>query len=220
MRNMKCPNCSASLTIQDDNRDFAFCEYCGSKILLDDYRSTHRIVDEAKIKQAEIDKMIQLKKLELLEKEQNAKQSNTIMKMIFSFFIMGGTLIAGFIVDGMMFMLLLIELPIILMIFITDSELGKSNKMNNTVPNGMAMVPSNIVGYKNMDYTMVAQLLEESGFNNIQYIPMQDTVFGIVKNIGHVDRLFINNELIISGGGFYPANSKVEIYYHSSKIFV
>ncbi len=74
MRTLKCPNCSASLTIQDDNRDFAFCEFCGTKIMLDDYRSTHRVVDEAKIRQAEVEREIKLKKIELIEKQQIAKQ--------------------------------------------------------------------------------------------------------------------------------------------------
>ena len=82
MRTLKCPNCSASLTIQDDNRDFAFCEFCGTKIMLDDYRSTHRVVDEAKIKQAEVEREIKLKELELIEKKQIAKKRRTIIKII------------------------------------------------------------------------------------------------------------------------------------------
>ena len=54
MRKFKCPDCGATLSIKDDDREFAFCEYCGSKILMDDYRSTHRIVDEAKIREADV----------------------------------------------------------------------------------------------------------------------------------------------------------------------
>ena len=54
MRTCKCPNCNATLTIEDENRDFAFCQYCGAKIMLDDYRSTQRIIDEAKIKRSQL----------------------------------------------------------------------------------------------------------------------------------------------------------------------
>lgn len=82
MRTLKCTNCNANLTIQDDNRDFAFCEFCGTKIMLDDYRSTHRIVDEAKIKQAEVEREIKLKELELIENKQIAKKRRTIIKII------------------------------------------------------------------------------------------------------------------------------------------
>ena len=74
MRTCKCPNCNATLTIEDENRDFAFCQYCGAKIMLDDYRSTQRIIDEAKIKQIEYDREIRLKELALQEKQNEQKQ--------------------------------------------------------------------------------------------------------------------------------------------------
>ena len=53
MRACICPSCRASLSIKGDNRDFAFCEYCGTKIMLDDYRSTRHIVDEARLRRVE-----------------------------------------------------------------------------------------------------------------------------------------------------------------------
>ena len=81
MRSFFCTNCGANLTIQEDNRDFAFCQYCGTKIMLDDYRSTHRVVDEAKIVQAEADKIVKLKKIELLEKKQLEKKRIRKMKI-------------------------------------------------------------------------------------------------------------------------------------------
>ncbi len=48
-RTVKCPSCGADLTVKDGNREFMFCEYCGSKVRLDDYQETHRFVDEAKV---------------------------------------------------------------------------------------------------------------------------------------------------------------------------
>jgi len=76
MRNLKCKNCGASNAINVINRDFAFCQYCGSKIMFDDYRSTQRIVNEAKVVQAETDKLVQLKKLEMEEKRRIVEQKN------------------------------------------------------------------------------------------------------------------------------------------------
>ena len=43
-RTVKCPGCGAELTVKDSNRDFMFCEYCGTKVRLDDYQETHRFV--------------------------------------------------------------------------------------------------------------------------------------------------------------------------------
>ncbi|MBR3768583.1 MAG: hypothetical protein IKL10_10165 [Clostridia bacterium] len=76
MRSCYCPNCGATLKFEDSNRDFGFCQYCGAKIMLDDYRSTHRIVDEAKIKESETKERIRLKELELeAEKRKSAEKS-------------------------------------------------------------------------------------------------------------------------------------------------
>ena len=49
-RTVKCPGCGADLTVKDDNRDFMFCECCGTKVRLDDYQETHRFVDEARMR--------------------------------------------------------------------------------------------------------------------------------------------------------------------------
>ena len=70
MRACICPNCKANLCFDENNhREFMYCEFCGAKVLLDDYRSSHHIVDEAKIKQAETDRIIKLKKLEMEQQE-------------------------------------------------------------------------------------------------------------------------------------------------------
>ena len=52
-RTVKCPGCGADLTVKDGNRDFMFCEFCGTKIRLDDYQETHRFVDEARVQGCE-----------------------------------------------------------------------------------------------------------------------------------------------------------------------
>ncbi len=56
MRECVCPKCAANLTINDTNRDFAFCEFCGAKIMLDDYRMTQRIIDEAQLRRVEVER--------------------------------------------------------------------------------------------------------------------------------------------------------------------
>lgn len=92
MRRCNCPNCSASLDIDDSNRNFAFCQYCGTKIMLDDYRSMHRVVDEARIKEAELEKEIRLKELEIEEKEieRSRKGRKTAYIIAIVFFVVGG----------------------------------------------------------------------------------------------------------------------------------
>lgn len=52
---MTCPNCNASLDNIDPSRKYCYCQYCGTKILIDNEakkRETH-IYDEARIKELE-----------------------------------------------------------------------------------------------------------------------------------------------------------------------
>ena len=75
-RTVKCPSCGGELTVKDENRDFMFCEYCGTKVRLDDYQETHRFVDEARIQESKDAKELELKKMEVEEKKR--KEDNKI----------------------------------------------------------------------------------------------------------------------------------------------
>ena len=68
-RTVKCPSCGAELMVKDGNRDFMFCEYCGTKVRIDDYQETHRFVDEARIQESKDAKELELKKMEFEEKK-------------------------------------------------------------------------------------------------------------------------------------------------------
>lgn len=80
-RTVKCPGCGADLTVKDGNRDFMFCEYCGTKVRLDDYQETHRYVNEAEVKKVEADREIELRKMEIEEQKRkdNDKSSTRIL---------------------------------------------------------------------------------------------------------------------------------------------
>lgn len=84
---LKCPECNASLSI-DREIKHCFCQYCGTKIILDDGSTAHtyRKVDEARIKEAEVLAQIRLKELEMEEKkraiEENAKVTKIKLSII------------------------------------------------------------------------------------------------------------------------------------------
>lgn len=59
--NLKCPECGAQLKV-DPNREFVYCEYCGTKILLDKEERISRTIDEAAIRKAEAEEKIQIQK--------------------------------------------------------------------------------------------------------------------------------------------------------------
>lgn len=72
---LKCPDCGASIEIED-NREHAFCTYCGAKILIhNENEYVYHYVDEAEVKQAETERELRLKELEIAEKEREKKDS-------------------------------------------------------------------------------------------------------------------------------------------------
>ena len=61
---LRCPRCGADINVADD-REFIFCEYCGSKILLDnDHEYTIHTIDEAKIRKVEADREVRMRRVE------------------------------------------------------------------------------------------------------------------------------------------------------------
>ena len=96
IQSIKCPECNATLNVDIANGQHeCYCLYCGEKITLDDYITSHvyRKVDEARIKEAEIlkdmnmkkaedDKAIHMKELEVEVKRAKANATRVIAKLI------------------------------------------------------------------------------------------------------------------------------------------
>lgn len=80
-RTVKCPSCGADLTVRDDNRDFMFCEFCGTKVRLDDYQETHRYVNEAEVQRVKAEKELELKRMEAYTKREEQAGKQFIMLM-------------------------------------------------------------------------------------------------------------------------------------------
>lgn len=68
MNELKCPNCGASITV-DREREFCFCSYCGTKIML---QNENEVIytDKARIKESADNKEIELKKMEIQNEQQ------------------------------------------------------------------------------------------------------------------------------------------------------
>ena len=78
---IKCPECGATLSIED-NREQAFCTYCGAKVLIhNENEYIYRQIDEAGVKQAETDRLVRMKQMELLEKKQEEAKKQKALKI-------------------------------------------------------------------------------------------------------------------------------------------
>ena len=66
---LTCPQCGANLVVQN-GKDYTFCIYCGTKVMLrNDNVHIYRNYDEAKIRQADTERIVKLREMEIAEKE-------------------------------------------------------------------------------------------------------------------------------------------------------
>lgn len=82
---MTCPNCNANLDNIDPSRKYCYCQYCGTKILIDDEvnrRETH-IYDEARIKETESTERVKMREMDI--EHEHSEQMNEILKYVLIF---------------------------------------------------------------------------------------------------------------------------------------
>lgn len=83
---LKCPECKADLSVEPGRKQ-CFCQYCGTKIIIDNEEQvqTFKTVDEARIREAELQNELKLKQMEIERERQEAdrkrKDANRSLKI-------------------------------------------------------------------------------------------------------------------------------------------
>lgn len=216
---IKCPECGASLDVEEGRKQI-FCEYCGAKILLENENEyIYRHIDEAEVKRAEGEKEIEIKKLELENRKQEAdeKANHAKIKIGVCAAIIAAlvfVILALFSDNGeeytSLFMTLL--LMVILLAFTVGPEKIKEKKNKAS---GMIKSPDNLSGFSNLNYVAVEKMLRAAGFYNIECVPLCDLTVGLLKKPGMVQSITIGEENVTVGGQWYAPDSIVVISYHS-----
>lgn len=116
---VNCPECGANLSIEE-GREKVFCSYCGAQIIItNENEHIYRHVDEARIREAEINKTLELKRLELEERKRIAKEKRKKIKIAFSIPLLIAAIsmiLAGLLTDadfGIFGMLLFVSVGVI-----------------------------------------------------------------------------------------------------------
>lgn len=82
MNSIKCPECEAILPLEE-GRTQCYCSYCGAKIIItNENEHIYRHINEAKVKQAETERLIELKRLELEEKKRKTETRIRTLKIV------------------------------------------------------------------------------------------------------------------------------------------
>lgn len=211
---IKCPECGASLDVEE-GRQQIFCSYCGTKVMVqNDNEYIYRHIDEASIKQAEADKIVQLRKLEIIERKRAEAAKVKRVKIIVSILVgilgiclmiagagMGG-LVGLLVLEGVMFIWILSDKDK------EDDELDFGDKVK---------VPSGISGYESKSYSAIEAMFISAGFTNVRCVPLNDLTMGLLKKPGMVQSITIRGKEITSGGKKFSPDAPVVISYHSHR---
>lgn len=212
---IKCPECGATLEIEE-GRSSAFCTYCGAKIILNN-ENEHiiRHIDEAGVKQAETERLIRLKELEMEDKELTRERKIRAIALITALvFVVIGIIsmavsessligIWGIVIGGY----------IGLFTFIKADQKNKNKEDKENKNAGKIKLPSNIVDMENADYRNLQTAYISLGFTNVSVINLRDLKAGILKKPGIVEEITINGEEP-EEGKWYSPSSAVIITYH------
>lgn len=220
MRSCTCPNCNANLSYDEtSNREFMFCEFCGAKVLLDDFRTSHHIVDEAKIKQAETERIIKLKQLEIEQREREYARIEKEKKqaMIRKVGLIVGIIFAVAIIICLLsgnstFAIILAFVAIIGVAIVAMVVAG--NPEDKKRKDGLIKFPDLDIEEKKPNYLTIQETLRGCGFKNVKCVSMADVKLGLLVKTGSVETVMINGKKKNKGGGWYDPEAQIVIQYH------
>lgn len=215
INSVRCPECGADLPIEE-GRSQLFCSYCGTKVIVtNENEYIYRHIDEAEIRKAETDQMIELKKLELIEKKRESAKRIKLLKIIISIglgIFMLFSFGIGFSPGGNSSLALTGELAGIVIMFIWT--IHKEDDTDYLL-DGKIKVPLSINDFQLKNYTAIEAMLRSTGFTNIRCIPLGDLSFGLLQKPNTVASITIDGINVTRGGDRFLPHSEVLISYHS-----
>ena len=193
---VKCPQCGADLTVEE-GRQSLYCQYCGARVIVqNENEHIYHTIDDAAVKQAETDRIVKLKQMELAEKKESAREKYKSFKIKLSIIIGIIAIVsmgigynvdddagAGFVMAGLLAALILVYMWVL-----------DPNKEDND----------------NSDAAF-----RSAGFTNVKCVPLNDLTTGLLKKPDWVESITINGYSITSGGRKFFPDASVVISYHS-----
>lgn len=213
---IKCPECSADLQIED-GRDYAFCTYCGARVMIaNDNEHIYKMIDEARIKQAETDRMVRMRELDMDEKTSISKKVLVVIWLTVSIaLVVVGMIGLGFNKEDMGIMSLILGINVALWgamgLFANDSKKKKKRKANEDE----VTITTAMMDCVDYHYNKAVILYKNAGFVNVNAIPLHDLTRFNQKKDEMVESITINGNDDFEEEEVYPKNANILITYHS-----
>lgn len=213
---VKCPECGAMLDIEEGRKQI-FCSYCGSKVIVqNDNEYIVYNIDEAEVRQAETDKLLKLKELEIEEKENERQRKGRYT----AYAIAGVIAIIGVIIDAIdsynIMGIFMIEAAAMIALFASFGT-AKKKRARITIASTESQITGQMRHYREKNYKTILALYQANGFTNVNLVPLCDlNIFQMNKN-GQVEMVAINGDSDFEEGDVFPKASSITITYHSMK---
>jgi len=221
---LTCPQCNATLTV-DDGRNVCFCSYCGARVkMVNENEYVVRHVDEAEMKQAEVERDVRMRQLEIDERDTGFNQrvkevlfrlwvaciiaiallclytafftgENGGIHAILVLFYVGGPIVGG----G----------AFVLFKLIPDKENEKAMRAH-----GGIRFPKGFEPFTEQHFETVLGALSSAGFNNVTAINKHDMLLGVLQKPGKIERITVDGENVSIGGKYYSPSVPIVITYH------
>lgn len=224
---MVCPNCGANLENVDSELKQCYCQYCGTKIAIDDGTKVTKNYnyDEADIIRAQTEQQIKLQEMEEQREDLNRLEKNKkkYYKILLPFIIVGiiADLLIWIFADIMYGILASEALFIIIVLALIcpnfskkEKEIRDRTKEVEAIRNGYIKFPTRVFPCNEQQYFEVENAIRAAGFVNVTSINMHDLTLGILQKPSLVESISVNGDKINSGGEMYPINTPIVITYH------
>lgn len=221
---LTCPSCGATLTI-DDGRDSCFCSYCGSKVqVVNENEYIYRHIDEAGIKQAEVDRDIRMRQLDIEERDKGF--DHQVRKILFYLWLASIAVVALLCLYLAFFTGELGGLSAFNTLFYVGGPVvgGGAYILFKLLPdrdedkivraNGGIRFPKGHEPFNEQHYETVLSSLRAAGFYNVTAINMHDLKIGLFQKPGKIEKITVAGKDITSGGRYYDPNVPIVITYH------
>lgn len=225
---IQCPACGANISYED-GRKVLYCSYCGAKIVVDQYNENEHIyrhIDDADIKRAETDRMVQMRELDFEEADHGNGNISIILGAIAAVTFIALGCIGISTENTGMTMCLPIGMFVGIFWFmhfdevrqqrVKDAEERKRRiRERENLRAGLIKVTQSNDDFEGKNYKAVESMLRSAGFRNIEKIPLGDLAVGFIQKPGMVDSVSIGGKDEYDSEEWFSPDDKVIITYHS-----
>lgn len=234
---LQCPNCGAALEV-DSSLKTCFCQYCGTKILIhNENEKIVRKVDEAKIRQAELDHDLEMRRMDMAKDsaeiqrdiavaqaqgEMNVKERVALIreenkksrrrKRLISFIIF---FVLGIVVTATTGMAYAVPLALVGWLGYILKAIPREEDTKAMSEAGLARFPKDLGNIQEQTCSAVVSYLEMAGFTRISTRNLHDGKRRLLSggNLNKVDKITLNGKAP-KRGSLYPEDVPVIVTYH------